>query len=95
MSILIKGMEMPKAGQVIEIAQNVDGSMFARLEPSYGHWYEIVEVPTPHGQLIDEDKLRFEIEKYFNGLPIQGHYDMLKLVDEVPTIVEAEEGEDE
>lgn len=37
-------------------------------------------------RLIDADALRYEIAKYFDGLPIQGHYDMLKMVDEAPTI---------
>lgn len=37
-------------------------------------------------RLIDADALRYEIAKYFDGLPIQGHYDMLKLVDDAPTI---------
>jgi len=37
-------------------------------------------------RLIDADALRYEIAKYFNGLPIQGHYDMLKMVDEAPTV---------
>lgn len=37
-------------------------------------------------RLIDADALRYEIVKYFGGLPIQVHYDMLKMVDEAPTI---------
>lgn len=37
-------------------------------------------------RLIDANALRYEIVKYFDGLPIQGHYDMLKMVDKAPTI---------
>jgi len=55
MSVLIKGMEMPEAGQTITIAVNWDGSLYARLEP-VGHWCPLVEVP-PHGRLIDADAL--------------------------------------
>lgn len=61
MSILIKGMEMPKAGQTITIAVNWDGSLYARLEP-VGDWCPLVSVPTPHGRLIDADEYCTEMK---------------------------------
>lgn len=52
--ILIRGIELPKPGQTIEIAANWDGSLYARLSPSFGSWHQIIELP-PHGRLIDAD----------------------------------------
>lgn len=61
MSILIKGMEMPKKIEpelVIEFADGIDGTRYARLyHYQYGSltdWFEAVSVP-PHGRLIDAD----------------------------------------
>ena len=61
MSILIKGMEMPKKIEpelVIEFADGIDGTRYARLcHYQYGSltdWFEAVPVP-PHGRLIDAD----------------------------------------
>ena len=82
MSVLIEGMKKPDNCDICPYA-------FCHLVNDC----PIIDVPTPYGRLIDADALRFEIEKYFAGLPIQGHYDMLKLVDEAPTIIEAEEGQ--
>lgn len=63
MSILIKGMEMPKKiepGLVVEFADGIDGKRYARLyHYRYGgltDWLEAVPVP-PHGGLIDRDKM--------------------------------------
>lgn len=88
MSIFIKGLNVPDKYPV-EVIINPTGEAFVNYGP-YFETLEAVNVPAPHGRLIDADELRFEIEKYFNGLPIQGHYDMLKLVNEAPTIIEAE-----
>lgn len=54
MSILIKGMEMPKIPVLFCI--HPDGKVFADLE---GGWreYKAVHVP-PHGDLIDKDVFR-------------------------------------
>lgn len=101
MSILIKGMEMPMCCDDCPVFDdNGDYPTCILTGLSKGYNFPIfekrmdncplIEVPTPQGRLIDADALRFEIEKYFAGLPIQGHYDMLKMVDEVPTIIEAE-----
>ena len=64
MSILIKGMEMPKdiePGLVIEFADGIDGKRYARLY-HYQHgglteWLEAISIP-PHGRLNDEDAFK-------------------------------------
>lgn len=91
MSILIKGMEMPimkdntamkmeicKIGGRIEIGIK-DGGPHCSEQ---WHYYEIAEVPEPHGRLIDADKLMAESERYY----------MPKVdIEEASTVIEAEE----
>lgn len=68
MSILIKGMDMPKdiePGLVIEFADGIDGKRYARLW-HYRHgglteWLEAVSIPS-HGRLIDADVLTGKME---------------------------------
>ena len=97
MSVLVKDMEMPCACVDCALYEaDLYWCLGAKKEVPYSpvdkraEFCPLVEVPTPHGRLIDADALRYEIAKYFNGLPIQGHYDMLKMVDEAPTIIETE-----
>ena len=63
MSILIKGMEMPQGNSTINVLIYADGTVYT------GHVndsrYSAVSVPTPHGRLIDADKLKEVLEKNF------------------------------
>lgn len=36
--------------------------------------------------LISRQKTIDEVDKYFDGLPIQGHYDMVQIIKNMPTI---------
>ena len=96
MSILIKGMEMPKHGEgVCLIVANFEscGSPVAMLVDRESilpkDFYDAIEIPTPHGRLIDADELIRCIEHAF------GDKDIVKLVANIierqPTIIEAEE----
>lgn len=53
MSVLIKGMEMPKGNSTINVLIYADGTVYT------GHvndsQYSAIAVPTPHGRLIDGD----------------------------------------
>ena len=97
MSILIKGMEMPKEGTIIAIYK-IDGKLYATRGLS-GKLYPFVPVP-PHGRLIDADeKIRVQI--------YDDQFEDFRMVDmtiddllsqswveaDAPTIIEAEEGE--
>ena len=105
MSVLIRGMEMPKAGNWKTIRIYYDGTC---AEPNwqgdckYMQGCEAVPVP-PHGRLIDADALRqamyheaFEtdspMQKWDSGCWIR--YKMFERMEEAaPTIIPAEEGE--
>ena len=84
MSLIIKGVDMPKSGESIKYSSK-----------------EIIEIPRPHGRLIDADRLMKVIEK--NSYLLKGYYNSLEngmfltgikqAIDEAPTIIEAEVSE--
>ena len=89
MTILIKGMEMPKAGETIIIAENVDGTIYGRLEHG-DDWYPLIEVPTPHGRLVDAT----ELLRDSGGIileTIDDHEEVEEMIKDAPTVIEAEE----
>lgn len=54
MSLIIKGMEMPQAGDMIicgQIEGKLQCTIVTRNKPT--KWCEVSEVSTPHGRLID------------------------------------------
>ena len=107
MSVMIKGMKMPNGCYDCPILQSSDGCFdFECPFNSYLLWHNaedviryrpdncpLVEIPTPHGRLIDADALmecRLE----------PNHYEELKDgyipdydLDSAPTIIEAEVSE--
>lgn len=95
MSVLIKGMKMPKdiePGLVIEFADGIDGKRYARLY-HYRHgglteWLEAVPVP-PHGRCIDADALRKDGCGNCYGCPYDGC-----IIADAPTIIPAEPAEE-
>ena len=102
MSLLIKGMEMPKDIEpelVIEFADGIDGKRYAMLY-HYRHgglteWLEAIPVP-PHGRLIDADALLESIKEAKKKQPeISDVYDedyfaVAEWVAYAPTIIESE-----
>ena len=76
MSIIIKGMDMPPGAKQIWIDVWSDGELLAN---NIFYIDEIVEIPTPHGRLIDEDNIKI--------IAVQGQ----GIEVDAPTILEAEE----
>ena len=96
MSVLIKGMEMPKSNTMFTVTLRVRQDGTAEFISTSGKTvksFPMIEVPTPHGRLIDADALmecRLE----------PNHYEELKDgyipdydLDSAPTIIEAEVSE--
>ena len=90
MSVLIKGMEMPKNDSWVNVRiKEKDGKpiiAFITGEDLEGRYFEIEEVPTPHGRLIDADELKKD------RINLYGTTDVVLMVDieNAPTIIEAE-----
>lgn len=97
--IVIRGMEIPEPGQSILVAQNWDGSIYARLE-SNGNFCSLVPLPEGHGRLIDADKLTPDMGNYIIGGSgtVGSMCTMLgysqQQIDNAPIILEAEVKED-
>lgn len=100
MSILIKGIDMPKSCGECEFDYNLEGGGY--------EWWEcvilhddinqfdtrrtdcpLIEIPTPHGRLIDASEL---IKSYMKGTKtdIDDFYDTIDIIDNAPTILEEE-----
>ena len=100
MSVLIKGMEMPKTCEYCDLCTS-DGDCIATGGDSLwdvlpegaeyfpaGWKYEgcpLVEVPAPHGRLIDADALDYKL-----GASDADIYVRCTLEEDAPTVIEAE-----
>ena len=119
MSILIKGMEMPKncgecwlyevtkdmvSGEVLFLCKCRD-VIVNNPYTTKDKGCPLVEIPTPHGRLIDKDKLRHDLFVNFNGeripfydydnFPTKITYrDLHSILSEQKTIIEAEGSEE-
>ena len=102
MSILIEGMEMPKAQfQKSSTLYHVEGTIFvypdgkARAELSVDYnerkSYPIISVHEPHGRLGDLDKLNKEVRLLIkeNMLSRDDARDLLETIADAPTVIPA------
>ena len=86
MSVIISGMSLPLPGDVIVCAlidNKLQCSIVTRGKPI--EWCEALEIPTPHGRLIDADDL---LRQPMNTANYPKNY-----VHNAPTIIEAEVSE--
>jgi len=119
MSVLIKDMEMPINCIYEENGKtkfcffcNHDDTPFCAyrgtglgLDDERPDWCTLVEVPTPHGRLIDEDNVIDAIHERLQTLRthkefIKKHGDIdllgvMPYIAKIPTVIEAEECDDE
>lgn len=98
MSILIKGMEMPEFCEVCPCYNWVED--ICRITDSPNDFTDtrvsdcpLVEVPTPHGRLIDDFKLLRALIKAFPNQSMNFYDTLERVIDEAPTIIEAEVSE--
>ena len=89
MSILIKGIDLPKEGRLkIEITS--DGLVWIDTgRRFYAHKDYAIQIPTPHGRLIDGDEFKSWVDDWYDCTDIGNIVE--SWIDERPTILEAEE----
>ena len=93
--ILIKNMEIPKDSKYVDVRIFRDGwATTASVEEPFYKKMDVVEVPTPHGKLIDADAMN---EKYGDWYTEEGTEEgfigaLKYLIAEQPIIIE-EDGE--
>ena len=88
MSILIKGASSLKEG----LYQIQDGKI--HLYKGNGgrvQEFDLVEVPTPHGHLVDIDEVYRVLTEYYHHSTETQHTALREALSRVPTIIEAEE----
>lgn len=88
MSVLVRGMEMPKSCEECEllIKKGIgEFCQFATVETVRPKDCPLVEVPTPHGRLIDADALSDKL-----GISDRDIYCKCVIEEDAPTIIEAE-----
>ncbi len=95
MTILIKGMKMPENGdELLSIDIWPSGKVSINSDPMCKEVGTAVEIPTPHGRLIDADDLQ-ELYANTDDLDISDYYVNIVVVrqniKDMPTIIEAEE----
>ena len=84
MSIIYKGLN-PKHHYGLCIL-TINGELIT----ANGKHFQAIQIPTPHGRLIDASEL---IKSYMRGTKtgIDDFYDTIDIIDNAPTILEAEE----
>ncbi len=88
MSMILKGIDLPKdIGDIISI--NLYDKKDNWLDNIEVDRKDIIEIPTPHGRLIDASEL---IKSYMKGTKtdIDDFYDTIDIIDNAPTILEEE-----
>lgn len=94
MSVLIKGMEMPKQNDVL-VVREINGKVYIKHEGHYGFEGRIVEVKEPHGDLIDKDKLMQEIiDKDLDHLQRDDWKEVIQIVSDADVVIKAERNEE-
>lgn len=81
MSVLIKGMDMPEYEKIIVVYPDGYTKLYMRSD--------MLEVPTPHGRLIDADALSIATLscKYWNNADEVVAWELVR---DAPTVIEAE-----
>ena len=96
MSILIKGMDMPK-GENITISWTTYQANSITVHQEKINKKDIIEIPTPHGRLIDGDELKQFEQNAWEWESVDGIATSSALkqvihdIRTAPTIIEAEE----
>lgn len=101
MSIFIKGMEMPKHGDVL-VVREYNGKTYIKHEGHIGFEATLSKIPTPHGRLIDADKIDYRNDAMHDGTGhlvvadnfMNGVLWINDCIDNAPTVIEAERGEE-
>lgn len=112
MSVLVKGWDMPEACLDSKKHGNLCYLVLKCFNPSKGKppvidgrpdWCPLVEVPTPHGNLIDVSNIRKAFsadEDNFTGMGMtveeidsynEGIDEMYRIIQAAPAVIEAEE----
>lgn len=104
-SIIVRGMDKPEScgkcffrDGIFCKAKNYKRISYVALDGKIEIWCPIIEVPTPHGRLIDADKIDYRNDAMHDGTGhlvvadnfMNGVLWINDCIDNAPTIIEAE-----
>lgn len=98
MSVLIKGMEMPKTcmnggcpidGKYCDLWWKAGGGSYGRHRDC-----PLIELPD-HGDLIDRDVLKYELGFLFDVIGARAYGFVLGTIDRLPAVIPAERSDDD
>ena len=95
MSLILKGIDMPKEGEhIVAVIKNNGKYSYWKQDTEYGicepmQTAEAIQIPTPHGRLIDGDEFKSWVDDWYDCTDIGNIVE--SWIDERPTILEAEE----
>lgn len=100
MSFFIKGMEIPKRCGLCPCfhaehpmyCQAVKADKEKRIVAPYGlpipDWCPLVEIPTPHGDLVDRDKLMIDIiDSDLDHLQRDDWREVIQIISDAPIVI--------
>lgn len=91
MSVLIKGMEMPRPFDHLFVGETLRVICMVRNKTEDGDdvvWYPLIEIP-PHGRLIDADAIKEKIDHQRPGRMYEDAW-ALTIIDDAPTVLPAD-----
>lgn len=97
MSIILKGIDMPKNGEMHHINIYDNGNTYITtsniLYETDRKDVEAMQIPTPHGRIGDLDEIQSKAyERYFNNtISPYGLYEVNRAIENAPIILKAEE----
>lgn len=88
MSVYVKGMEMPHDCDSCKVSDILNCTLWKPMDVGERHPdCPLVEVPTPHGRLIDADEITKELS-YVLYRPVKSQ---MYIIGQAPTVIEAED----
>lgn len=88
MSLYIKGINLPSDDKLLNIDISSNGEVWVNRGSEWDYYENsVIEIPTPHGKLIDADA----IKNVFDKGDTFTAFHFIEAVSEAPTILEAEE----
>lgn len=96
MSLLIHGTKLPRSNTMTNAVIRVRQDGTAEIIIHYEHKsesFKLTEIPTPHGRLIDADKLTKNMRNYYPSIDYlccSQHVVTKGDIDNAPTVIEAE-----
>ena len=97
MSILIKGMEMPRSCLYCFVNEQIKCELYRYVNINKERHLDcpLVEVPTQHGDLVDRDKLMTDvIDSDLDHLQRDDWKEVIQIVEDAHTVIEAEGSEE-